>query len=38
MIVVMRPDATAAEIGAVTLGRVENKGRQNRRVSLTLAD
>ena len=26
------------EIGAVTVGKIENKGRQNRRVSLTLVD
>jgi misacylated tRNA(Ala) deacylase len=26
------------EIGAVTVGKIENKGRQNRRVSLTLLD
>ena len=30
--------ARTAEIGHVTLGKVENKGRQNRRVSLSLAD
>jgi misacylated tRNA(Ala) deacylase len=29
--------ARTAEIGAATLGRIENKGRQNRRVTLTLA-
>ena len=26
------------EIGAVTVGKIENKGRQNRRISLTLAE
>ncbi|SEO01861.1 Ala-tRNA(Pro) hydrolase [Pseudorhodobacter antarcticus] len=30
--------ARTGEIGRVTLGKVENKGRQNRRVSLSLAD
>lgn len=30
--------ARTAEIGRVTLGKVENKGRQNRRVSLILAE
>jgi misacylated tRNA(Ala) deacylase len=30
--------ARTAEIGRVTLGKVENKGRQNRRVALILAD
>ncbi|MEI2804604.1 alanyl-tRNA editing protein [Albidovulum sp.] len=29
--------ARTAEIGAVTIGRIENKGRQNRRVTLLLA-
>jgi misacylated tRNA(Ala) deacylase len=30
--------ANTAEIGAVTVGKVENKGRQNRRVTIALAD
>ncbi|PTX48542.1 Ala-tRNA(Pro) hydrolase [Gemmobacter caeni] len=30
--------ARTAEIGRVEIGKIENKGRQNRRVSLTLAD
>jgi misacylated tRNA(Ala) deacylase len=29
---------STGEIGAVTVGKVENKGRQNRRISLTLAE
>jgi misacylated tRNA(Ala) deacylase len=29
--------ARTSEIGRVTLGRIENKGRQNRRVSLELS-
>ncbi|MCC0068297.1 MAG: alanyl-tRNA editing protein, partial [Rhodobacteraceae bacterium] len=29
--------ARTGEIGRVTIGRIENKGRQNRRVSLILA-
>ncbi|WP_136645783.1 alanyl-tRNA editing protein [Tabrizicola sp. YIM 78059] len=30
--------ASTAEIGRVTIGKIENKGRQNRRVSIHLAD
>jgi misacylated tRNA(Ala) deacylase len=30
--------ARTAEIGRVTLGRIENKGRQNRRVSIHLGE
>lgn len=30
--------ARTAEIGAITLGKVENKGRQNRRIHLSLAE
>ena len=30
--------ARTAEIGRVEIGRIEKKGRQNRRVSVTLAD
>lgn len=30
--------ARTAEIGRVTLGRIDNKGRQNRRITLTLED
>ncbi|MFZ1725058.1 MAG: alanyl-tRNA editing protein [Albidovulum sp.] len=30
--------ARTAEIGAITLGKIENKGKQNRRVTLLLAD
>jgi misacylated tRNA(Ala) deacylase len=30
--------ARTAEIGRVEIGRIEKKGRQNRRVSITLAD
>ena len=29
---------STGEIGAVTVGKIENKGRQNRRISLTLVD
>jgi misacylated tRNA(Ala) deacylase len=29
---------STAEIGAIVVGKIENKGRQNRRISLTLAD
>jgi misacylated tRNA(Ala) deacylase len=29
---------STAEIGAIMVGKIENKGRQNRRISLTLAD
>jgi Ser-tRNA(Ala) deacylase AlaX len=28
----------AGEIGALLVGKLENKGRQNRRISLTLAE
>ena len=29
---------STGEIGAVTVGKIENKGRQNRRISLSLAE
>jgi misacylated tRNA(Ala) deacylase len=29
---------STGEIGAVTVGKIENKGRQNRRISLTLIE
>jgi misacylated tRNA(Ala) deacylase len=29
---------STGEIGALTIGKIENKGRQNRRISLTLVE